>query len=841
MKKKIPIKATANNADIALLVGQAQLSFNAGQYKDAIEQYKQLLKQAENKDWRLGLAESYLQRALSLADKDMVKEAIVLWENYAQNTTPPYQAYDCYIGWLLQINNITKVKTCLAQLSAQQLDEHYSELAGLLGLLILTVKPELEAALPKDSIFISHLALVRAALEAYRNNKPDDIEPLLKSLPFRSAFRDFRTLLKAALLLPEARVEARALLTKIPNTSGYHQAARLLLTATYDGSALVNELVHFDNKQQQIISNIKKFSKKQTELLGVLAKQKDGLSDKIKFNCVIQFRELFGVHLARTYCSVALANYPAGQRDFNKHFDLSVDEFEPLRLKALKSEQTRDFHRAELYWKQGITLLKKHLPSNAFKIALIMRHIASFQNSPKETMIWLMDSLEYDPNDRDSYLQILNYYERRQHQADIYKQWLDKSIKIFPQDVDFLILTIKAAIANKAFKKATQYAQNVLKVDPVNTFAKQVLFSSHLAHARKLIKTNKFHLVDKEIHQAEKLTIGKRYQAQAQLLRGFFMLLAEDKKQGLLQITDATYKINDGHQLCMHFCVINEALLLGLKLPPILKDLPAPEKKYALSEQETGRLVQLIQLYDNEDKANKAVLCQALDKIQALLTQAVKRKAFTEQTVLSLCQCLDSIGHFKLLSQYAKIALSQWSKPIWGFYKIYADVKGQAKKCSFFHIASLKLNHEEASKQADQRTATLISNFIQQYYDGLNPFGGAIYDDFDEDEDEDFDDFNPFTKPESGLFDHLPPNELIKIEEKVDDILKIRPEILFKALGKLLPSNFDMMKLMASPDAFIEVVMLHAANELRIVTGVTAKQIIEFHQVGTKPPIFPFF
>ena len=115
----------------------------------------------------------------------MIKEAVVLWENYAQNAEQPHQGYDCYIGWLSQTNNVAKIKSYLIPVSAQQLVERYPELACLLGFLIITDKPELEALLPKDSAFVAHLGLVRSALAAYQHNQPEQLEQALKQLPFR--------------------------------------------------------------------------------------------------------------------------------------------------------------------------------------------------------------------------------------------------------------------------------------------------------------------------------------------------------------------------------------------------------------------------------------------------------------------------------------------------------------------------------------------------------------------------------------------------------------------------------------------------------------------------------
>ncbi len=834
MNKKIPIKTKSDNTDDASIATMALAKQNAGQYKEAIELYKQLLKRADNKAWRQALAQCYLQRALSFAEKGMVKEAVVLWENYAQNAEPPYQGYDCYVAWLFRINNIAKVKTCLSRLFVQQLDEHYPDLAGLLGLLIVTEKSELEAMLPKDSVFITHLGFVRAALRAYRDNKLEELEQALKQLPFRSSFRDFRTLLKAALSLPESVEQAQSLLTKIPAASPYYQASQLLLASTHNGSVLVNDLLQFELKQRQVIGAVKKFSKKQSELLEALVKQKDHLSDKIKFNSVIQYRELFGLDLAKAYCRAMLITYPAGQRDFNKHFG-GIDEFEQFRLKALQNERDRDYDSAEYYWKQCITLLKKQGASAAFKIALIMRHVAAHKRTPKETVQWLVDSLNHDPGDRDSYLKILQYYEP---QTDVYKQWLDRAIKAFPNDIDVLVLLIKAALASKAFKKATQHAQAILKIDPVNTFAKEVLFTSHLSHARKLIKTKKFHLVEKEIQQAEKLNIGKRYQTQAQLMRGFFVFITEDKKQGLQQIADAVQKMNDGI-LCAHFCIVMETLLMGLTPAPILKDLPAPAKNYQLSEQELARLVQLIQQYHSNDNGNQAVLHKALEKIKAIIKQSLKQQKYSEETLLMLCQCLDGIGHFELLRHCAKSTLSRWIKPAWVFYKIYAEANGQAGQCSNLDIIKLKYQLDEAQKQADERTAMLIAKFIAQYYEAQNPFGGGFFDDdFDDDE------FDQEDASSIDLFAHLPDDIFNKIQKKMNDIMQRNsPDRVINMINKLTPKKINVSFILTNPDTFWGLLALHAASELGIDTGVSADEVLSFSQdgAGSKPPSFPFF
>ena len=841
MKKKPLSTPKASAPDVSVLETQALSKLNSGQYKEAIELYKALLKQSNKAEWRQALARCYLQRALGFATKGMIKEALVLWENYAQYAEPPYQAFDHYVSWLLQTNNMVKVKTCLEQLSAQQLDEQYPDLAGLLGLLIITGKITCQELLPTDSVFMKHLIFAQDAISANKNNKLEDLELALQKLPFRSAFRDFRTVMKAALLIPESIEPAQALLAKIPADSPYQQAGKLLLAITQQGAALVNDLAQFTPSQIKLVETAKNFNKKQIELLDIVTKQKDRLSDKTKFNLAIQYKALLGAHLVEHYCLAALSTYPAGQRDFTKHFG-ALNDFEVWRLKALTCEHDGDFYGSEYYWKQGIAVLKKQGSEGAFKIALIMRHVANHQETPEEGITWLIDSLEHDPDDRDSYVKILHYFERQTQEIDTYKEWLDKSINKFPNDIELLALAIKAAVRNKAFKKATNYAQDLLKIDPVNTFAKQVLFTSHLAHARKLIKSKKFHLVEKEIQQAEKITLSKRYQTQAQLMRGFLVLLAEDKKRGEQLIIEALQKYNDG-VFNAHFYIIMEALLLNFPLAPLLKIVPPLAKNQVLSQQEIIQLTQQIQQYADADSINQALLHKALEKVKAVIKQSIKPN-LGEETLLTLCQCLDAIDHFELIRVCSKIAQPVWSKPIWMYYRIYSEANGEPEKCSDINSFRLHESLKEAQKQNDLRTVTLIGNFLDQFHQSRRPFGLNIFDSLfdDSDDDDEYEDEEPI----EILFGHLPESLFDKIIVKTTDLIKKPPpDRLIKIIAANYLSNDKtlIIRLTNDFDLLFAFLMLKAADDLGIDTDVTPDEIIEVYsdkKATSKPKPFPF-
>ncbi len=828
-KKPVPASSATENS----LDKQALSLSNSGKYKEAIELYKKLLLNSDNPAWRQQLAYCYLQRALAFAAKGLYKEALVLWENYSQQTQPPYECYDHYIVWLLQTKNPARIQSCLEQLTAEQLDKEYPALAALLGLRVITDHPEFQQALPQDSVFMAHLQIVQTALQAYEESNPAGIDAALKQLPYRSAFKDFRNLIKAAIAAPTSFAEAQSMLAKIPTHSPYSQTAALLQACTLTGAALAQAMTNLNAQQRRLIGEIIGLHKKQLELIETLSQHKDRLSDKIKFNLAIQYQSLCGSELAQCCCFALLAQYPAGQRDYNKAFG-SITEFEQNRLKALTCEHNHNSYDVGYYWRQGIKALSKAGTGNALKIALILRHMADNQPDPELKIQSLIESLEHDPEDRASYLQILHYLSQHPDTGDSYKQWLSKAIAKFPQDLDVLSLAIQSAMRNKAYKKANQYAQKILKVDPLNTFAKQVLFSSHLAHARKQLQDKKYSLAEKELQQAEDLKLGKSDAMQMQLLRGFFCFAAQDKKQGMQMIADALNMLNSD-PVNLHFQATLEALLTGQPVATILRDLP-PAKEHVLSKQALIRFIELLKQYAQES-GNEEYLHKALEKVKAPLKKSVLQQNYDESLLLSLCQTLDSLQHFELLRHCAKWARDQWPKPIWVYYKIYSETNGEPEQCSFMQSLSLQTNLEQARQDKDHRAMALIGDYLKRYHEARPLLGmGFLENLFDMDEDDTED---PFEK----LFGHLPDELFFKINKRIESLAKkTSPERLVQELGKVIGhhNRHILFAIMQDPDLFTALMIVRAADELGIRIDVSVEDVLACFGVENKTNSFPF-
>ena len=74
--RKLPSAASADG-----LAAQAEEALRLGRFKEAIELYKQLLKQEPRPDWRDGLATAYVGRAKALFAKGLFKEAEIVLGN----------------------------------------------------------------------------------------------------------------------------------------------------------------------------------------------------------------------------------------------------------------------------------------------------------------------------------------------------------------------------------------------------------------------------------------------------------------------------------------------------------------------------------------------------------------------------------------------------------------------------------------------------------------------------------------------------------------------------------------------------------------------------------------
>ncbi|PPD26454.1 MAG: hypothetical protein CTY22_05035, partial [Methylomonas sp.] len=729
--KKIIQKMSTGLTD-ASLQQTALAHYAARRYKEASDAFKDLLKQPNNAEYKRYLADCYLQRAKAMAGKALFKEACVLWENYTAHGEAPLQARDSYVLWLLASKNSRKAYAALKDFDARQLDEDYPDLAACLSVLLVTGASELLPQLPPDSAVAKHWHTVRDALEAYRNGERERCNAALKNLPFRSPFRDLRTLLKLQWLDVGALEHGSAMASKIPATSPYRPLADACLAYWQTGADFIAAMAGLDLNQRRIIGQARGLSAKHLNLLETLVKQKTPLTDKMRFELALNHRDLFGTDAAQAYCLQYLVDHPGGHKEYLKCFP-AKNSFEDNRLQALLANQSKNSYDAVFFWHRCIDSLQTDRPANDKKIALILRHMAERQPY-REAADSLIDSLEYDPNDKQSHLKLLRIYEDHLPNLANYEHWLERSLERFPTDTDLLVRAAQSAARRKSFKKAAAYAKTLLKIDPVNTLAKQLLFSNHMAHARRLLKTGKFHLVEKEIQAAQQLSLDKNQLGQADLLRGFYLWQAEDKKQGVQHIVDKLTKLN-ADPVAMQFQAQIEAGLLGVPTTALTRALPA-FKDYLLSAPELERLMTLIDGYDRQ-LDDRTLLMKALDKIKAPLKKSVEWLLDHEALLQKWCETLATAGHFELLKHSAKLANRKWWKPVWLYYQRLAECQGDARNLNFMDLFGLQQALQNARNANDKTAVMLLTRLIEQARMAQHPLPSMAFDSDESDQNND--------------------------------------------------------------------------------------------------------
>ena len=814
--------ANLNKLSTGMLQSQAAAYLESGSYKLTQEIYKILLKRENKPSYRQGLAKCYLQRSLLAAEQEKYKEAITLWDNYAEydHTHSSNEQYFC---WLYITGQKAKIKSYLLSLAATDLEQEFPQLAFYLGYFHLAGSIDLLQSLPETTAFAKQAQYAQLALSALQANDLETMRQQLAKIPFRSAFRDLRTLLTAAYMIIESPHECLTLLAKIAPESPYFASSQLFAVLSLTGQKLTDALLTLSHKQQQHICQAKDWTNQQIKLLQTISRQRQ-LTDKIKFDLAVQYQNLLGADYSQRFCLALLPAYPAGKRIYEKNFG-TLNAFETLRISALRAEAKQNTFEAIDYWDQCLELLYQDKQHNALKIAFIYRQMAKLA-SHDEGIKYLIDSLEFDAEDRETHLQVLKYYEVAADKK-YFKERLQETLAQFPKDIEFLAIAMHSAFTDKAFKKATQFADKILAIDPVNTQAKHVLFSSHLNHARKLLKTKKFHLVEKEISHAEKLNLGKHYPILTQLLTGFFVYLSDDKTKGVELLEQSRSTASEGEFLS-RYRITSEALQLDIPLKALLKSISPIPKNYALANTELNTLLNLL---DEQYKADPAVMVKALDTVKKELKAIIKKQPISQEQLLSLMQRLERIKHFELMLHCYKCAPEKKFKPVWIYYKIYIAAKGNPALVPTMSISVLQLQHNTATDQGDLRTATLIANFLDKIH--FYHSEDFYYDDEDEDD---------FYDPFAELFDHIDARTLAKINRQFDQFNeKLSEDKLVKMLAEMLPNKKHILLLFKHLEVFNALLFLRAAEELNIDINVKAKDIIDISQqeFDTALP-FPF-
>ncbi|HOW74957.1 MAG TPA: hypothetical protein P5102_08680 [Candidatus Competibacteraceae bacterium] len=732
-------------------------------YKDAIDVYKSLLKREPQAGWHEALASAYLERARQLASKGMYREAAVLWENIPSLCGQTRQP-ELYVDWLLQTGQYAKAMRAYGQHAAAL--SGAGELETRLGALLLAGQKEVLQTLPQDAPLRRQLDAAQAALRAYGQGEAEAVvRECLQNIPIRSPYRDLRQALSALLRLETDPAGAPALVERIPATSPYHDLAEIVRAVTAPQPA--RALLALDSIQRDLAAQLLGLNPQQIKLLKEWARLGEHPNDKTLFGFITNNPALLDQEQARQACLALLAVYPKGQPTYTKLFG-PLPTLEAHRLQAFQAEQEHDLHHALRHWQTCVDELAKDKknPDHRLMAALVLRHMAelakhrdySWEDNPA-VCEYLKRSLEFDPDDRDTYLQIATHYQEADEDKE-YHQWVERAVKQFPDDPQVLMAAVATATARKAYKKAAGFAERVLELDPINSKARAVLINSHLAHARKQMIAGKYALAEKELGSASQLERDNARTGIVEINRGllaFRQHQQEPMQNGLREGVRLA-----GSPLLGWFRLAVEAARLKLEPATFQRDLGLGDpRKFTASRTDLLTLTQWVNAYQEE---GVDAISSVLEDLEKPLKQAIKELG-KEEDFLSVCECLHQAPHYELLEYAATGALQHYpERPIFIYYQVYGRAEGEADDLNKRDDDRLEDALDTAKAANDHRAVMRIARFLYQGRMSM-----------------------PFPRPRGGPRSTLPPmpRELAQMRE---NLAQMPPALRKRMLDQILDS-----------------------------------------------------
>lgn len=689
-------------------------------WREAIEDYKQLLKQEARPQWREALAAAYLGRCGELAGKGMVKEAAALWENMAA-VCADRRGYGHYLGWLARARNWERVGSAYRDAPPDYWETPAGRnLLTALAAHLVAGNPALEQVLPQESALRRQLPAAQAAVDAYCRGDDDALAATLRELPFRSPYRDLRTLLQGASAQePQA---AAAQLRKVPASSAFAPLAELLGLPLLRPEQLTARLTALRGEERALAMGLLGLETAQRRLLGDLLALKDHGAPSAKefYSFLMNHVTELGAASVQRMARALLPHYPSGLRAYEKRFG-RVPSYERHRVAALRAELEHDDEQIVAEWRLCIKeLLASGDKQERLMAALTMRRYVHRQTDggtpPHHSIPDLAHALELDPDDRAAWLELAELSHRAGDKTR-HGQVLEQALKRFPDDAEVLMTAANAAARRRAYKKATDYARRLLALDPINRAARQVLLDSALAHAAKQVAGGKAHLAHKTLAAATADARDDNQRGQLEMADGLVALPSGD---GKARESIETGLRRSGADLRAGLRLLVEGTRFGVnqrQLTPLLAAL-APGGGRA----ELMGLFELVRHYRNNGLKGVADAVAVLEprigeRLQALAELELAQVQF-------ICEELAALPHHPLLFQVANRANRRWhDRPRFVYYEVLGKNKGRLPKRGT-DLARLKQAERRAADEGDRETLDLIAEYRLPGIGSMrNPFG----------------------------------------------------------------------------------------------------------------------
>ncbi|MEW6378063.1 MAG: hypothetical protein AB1611_00495 [bacterium] len=743
------------------LYKNAQLFLERGQYKKAIENYKTILSQpGDHGDALDKLVQAYQGRMKELGDKGMHREAIELWEHvaksYGREMDLPF-----YLEQLFQSGEYPKASQVLYRNQEKIRDtKWFQKQESTLALLALAEVPGILASVPPDSPLVQHKHLVQEALRVLAEGQEERVAEILQPIGLRSPYRDWKVLLKGLTAFYQRQdQEAQGIFNRISVEDSPIAGVIPLFNLAMQPDEGNHKKAQSISLQPEEISFLKEMLGNRAEVLSLLrslkqASQSDSgpamarilrkLADYLPAD---EDRELLrqssmGI-LARSSTVKGFA------KSYQALWGVEPDPFERCRLSAIMHERKNGWAQANRSWQECLDVIKNdeaasHFPTEEEKnlaLAQILRRMAEHTTKmfnpddmffralfgfgpedkpgPKEPFIkYLTESLEYDPQDIQTYQQVIDYYRQRGRKKEV-TEWLEKFIQVFPGQIDALIELAIDAFNRKAMQKALRFLDAALQHDPLNEKARDLKIMIHIISAHQRIWKKKFALARKDFGYAQTLLTSKTNNGRLQVTWGMAEIIMADKTRGHSLIREGIQLGRDGVGIYFHIFI--EANLWGIpdsEIAPYKEVLDRKLRQEPTAE-EIRQLIHLGLAYFRSGIKVQPDTRKRIGIVGPFVEKAIHKIQSTESELLEICHFLAMVRLYPLLVHYAREAEKRFSQNLrFRFYALVGRSQGKIPMLWSMDLYEQLANLEEKFREAaDLKMSKEVSEFI----DGIHP------------------------------------------------------------------------------------------------------------------------
>lgn len=502
-------------------------------FAEAIAVFKELLRRNGRDEWQQQLARAYRGRIDRLAGKGLVKEALVMLDSM-ERCCAGAQYLELHLELLLRTAKYVEAAAFFAQNRSGIAEELGMRAEAMFGALLLAGDDGVAAALGPDSPVAHDYPAAGRALSAFCQHNDIEVEQALKSIPFRSPYRDFRMLLKGLLLLETDPAAAGNFLAKIGSVSPYWQLARMYEMAGSSLSVVFSRLKDLPPSMRSLLPLFLDINEQE---MNFLSRLQEAAPDPFKLHQVIAAH---GKCLGPARQNALLLRLlPHCGRKIEsllpRHRHLPEEQL--FRILALASELDGEGDISVEFWDDVLQRIDMAQPENYLQVALILRYQAALMRRyddvfyPADILKKLEGSLQYDPDDKNAWLTAIKLAALSEGKKK--NNLAAQALTQMPDDVDILIMAIENAAERGAFKKASSLTARLLAIDPINTRAKELLVETQLAHGRKLALQGKFDLAVREFSAASPQSRSVLYKGRSLLCQGMALLCRGEDEQGL--------------------------------------------------------------------------------------------------------------------------------------------------------------------------------------------------------------------------------------------------------------------------------------------------------------------